>query len=124
MTLGTLVTRARRALRKPPGHVARRLLTEAQHELDRFVQPYFGQHFRAKALLSRTATGNIDELWSGLLNASCWAFDPTAMTAADYERVCPGDLARILDAAARAGRHEIHLLGAGPVTLGEQISWH
>lgn len=124
MSLSVFVMRARRALRKPPSHLTRRLLTEVQHELDRFTQPRLGRLFHERELLRRTGAHSLDALWERLLKSSLWAFDPSMMRADQYERVCPGDTSRIIAAAERAVRHEIDLLGSGPVQLGERIDWH
>jgi hypothetical protein len=124
MSLAVFVTRARRVLRKSPAHITRRLLTELQHELDRFTQPRLGRLFREGELLRRTGATSLDALWEQLLTRSFWAFDPSMMRADQYERACPGDASRIIAAAERAARHEIDLLGSGPVQLGERIDWH
>jgi hypothetical protein len=122
--VGLFVARARRALRKPPSVIVRRLLTEAQHELDRLTQPRFGQRFRGAELLAQTGARSIDALWQQLLDGPFWTVEPTAVTASEYERICPGDSGRILADAERATRHEIDLLGSGPVQLGERIDWN
>lgn len=124
MNVGSIVTRARRALRKPPRVLVQRLLRGAQHELDRFTQPRFGRRFRSGGVLARMGANSIDALWQELLEQPFWTFDPAQLLPDEYERVCPGDTARILQAADRAARHEIDLLGSGPVQLGPHIDWH
>ncbi len=124
MSVAAFVARARRALRKPPAHVVRRLLSGARHELDRFVQPRFGREFRAKELLKATGAASVDELWERRLNDVCWPFAPATLKADQYEALCPSDTARIVRAAERAARHEIDLLGSGDVLLGSRIDWH
>ena len=124
MSLSVFVMRARRALRKPPSHLTRRLLAEVQHELDRFTQPRLGRLFDERELLRRTGAHSLDALWERLLTSSFWAFDPSLMRSDQYERACPGDRSRIIEAAERAARHEIDLMGSGPVQLGERIDWH
>jgi hypothetical protein len=124
MSLAVFVTRARRALRKSPAHLTRRLMTEVQHEIDRFRQPRLGRLFHAGELLRRTNAPSLDALWKRLLESPFWAVDPCLMQANVYERVCPEDRSRIIAAAERAARHEIDLLGSGPVELGERIDWH
>jgi Heparinase II/III-like protein/Heparinase II/III N-terminus len=123
MTLRSLASRVRRALNKPPAHVARRILVEARRELDRFTEPPFGRRFGLLQLLERTQARDIDELWARLIASPGWPFAPTP-SPADYEACCPGDTARIVAAAERAMRHEIDLLGSGPVSLGPRIDWH
>ena len=121
--LRSFIGRARRVLRKPPAHIARRVLIEAGHELDRFTQPRFGQTFDTTALLRRARAGSVDELWDRLLACRMWP-RAASLAAGDYASCCPGDEARIVDAAERAVRHEIDLLGSGPVSLGPKIDWH
>lgn len=123
MTLSSLASRVRRTLHKPPAYVARRILGEARHELDRFTQPRFGQRFGLRQLVERSQARDLDELWARVIGSPGWPFAPTP-SPADYEACCPGDTARIVAAAERAMRHEIDLLGSGPVSLGRKIDWH
>lgn len=117
------LSRLNRLLRKPPGYIARRLLTEARHELNRFTVPRRGRSFSAQHLIESFNAASMDELWQRLHSRSA----PCAARFVDraaYEQAFPGSAERILAAAARACAHEIDLMGSGPVQLGQKIDWH
>lgn len=124
MTPQAFMRRARRALKKPPGEILRRIRLELRHELDRFTVPEAGRRFDVQKLLACTASNNLDELWDAVAARSSWTNGTRALDAASYETLCPGDTARILRAADAALAHEIDLLGSGPITLGADIDWH
>src|SRR5947207_2339762 len=46
------------------------------------------------------------------------------LTLDEYERTCPGDGGRIMQAAAQALSRRVDLLGSGPIDLGTPIDWH
>ena len=113
--------RLRRGFRRPPGEIARRLGYELSAQTERWRRPpaadadgsRFARLFGDQSLagLVERVAGYPHAAWTG-------GIDP-----ADYEESCPGDAARIRELAARARRHEVNLLGSGPVGLGGQIDW-
>ena len=123
MSASGIARRALRLLRKPPRTIIARLAAEARRELDRFVVPRFARTFDDRALLLRCRATSIDALWERLLHSRAWPMARAPWDRANYEATCPGDTNRILEAAARAMRHEVDLLGTGPVRHGKRIDW-
>ena len=62
-------------------------------------------------------------LWSRLAE-SPFAPYTEPLSAGDYEKICPGDGARIIRAAEKAVERRVDLLGSGEVALGRPIQWH
>lgn len=107
------IGRARRALRKPPRVLARRLAHEALVEAERLRAPRRAASFD---LLRATGADSIDALWERVVARAPFAHGaPAELPSAERERV----LARADDAVAR----RIDLLGSGPVELGRPIDW-
>jgi len=114
--------RALRLLRKPPGYVVRRMASEVERELDRFVQPYRARSFGTAALCARTGAASLTELWQRLAQQP-WPLANAPVDPAVLEAATPGAGAALRTRAARAARHEVDLLGSGPVALGATIAW-
>jgi uncharacterized heparinase superfamily protein len=112
----------RRALRKPPSVVLRRVAQEAGAEIDRLSAGRRARLFDTAALLRGTGAASLDELWERLA-ARPYPFTTTPVDLGCYEELCPGDTDRILTLAERAMAHEVDLLGSGPVNLGPTIDW-
>jgi uncharacterized heparinase superfamily protein len=117
------VTRIGRILRKPPGVILQRLLTELNAQTDRFRAPRRARAFDIYALLELTEASSIQELWARLSDRP-YSIPVQQISERDYEVACPGDGARIFSGAARALAHRVDLLGSGPVDLGSPIDWH
>lgn len=122
MQLVQLAERVRRALGKPPHVLVRRLISEARAELDRLSAPE-----RARLPIRRLSklldAPSISELWSYLASRPYPALT-RAINPAGNAGLCAGDRQTILATADRAMRHEVDLLGSGPVDLGNKIDWH
>jgi hypothetical protein len=107
------IQRARRALRKPPRVLARRLAHEAMVEAERVRAP---RRAASLDLLRATSAGSIDALWERTVARAPFAHGaPPGLPSAEREHV----LARAEDAVAR----RVDLLGSGPVELGRPIDW-
>ena len=100
--------RARRALRKPPHVVARRLAHEVLVEAERVRAPRRAASFD---LLRATGAGSIDELWNRVIARAPFAHGAPAGSAGR----CAG---RVLARAEHAVARRVDLLGSGPVELG------
>jgi hypothetical protein len=103
--------------------IARRLLAEAEVELERVRTPFRGRRFGNDELLAETGAASIDELWEALLERPY----PFVRERAELEQLdtrWPDERGRVLDAAQRALAHEVDVLGTGPVELGRPIDWH
>jgi len=105
--------RARRALRKPPHVIARRLAHEALVEAERVRAPRRAASFD---LLRATGAGSVDELWKRAIARAPFALGAPAGLPDDARN---GALARAEHAVAR----RVDLLGSGPVELGRPIDW-
>jgi len=104
----------RRALRKPPQVLIRRLAQEVRAEADRFFAPRRANALGDRVLLECTEASSLSELWNRL---------------ASRPFVCPivpdsPNRERILEGADRAMNHRVDLLGSGPKSLGQKIDWH
>jgi len=119
----TDLTRVTRILRKPPRLIAQRLLTELHGHADRYRAPRRARAFDTHRLLAATGAASLEELWNRLAGR-LHAVPVRPLGPADYERLCPGDAARIFDAAEAAIAHRVNLLGTGGVDLGSPIEWH
>jgi uncharacterized heparinase superfamily protein len=121
--LAQIVPRLARAARKPPRVIVQRFRAELNARADRFLAPRRGKEFDDAALLERTGSSSVAALWSQLASRT-FVVPTQSVTAAIYERACPGDAARIAAAADAALAHHVDLLGTGPIALGWPIDWH
>lgn len=110
-----MLEHARRALRKPPRMLARRLLDEAAVELERLRAPRRAARFGEPELLRATGEPSVDRLWERLLARAPFGPGGPALPTAGREWI----LAAAEDAVAR----RVDLLGSGPVELGTPVDW-
>jgi hypothetical protein len=113
---------ARKIFRKSPGYVIRRVLQEADCELDRWRAPKRARSLDRDRLLAMARVSSIDELWSRLRGRPFPAMT-APIDAAALDRVAPGENTRILAAARLACERTVDVLGTGPVALGRSIDW-
>jgi len=99
------------------------MLTELNAQTDRFRAPRRARNFDTEALLDMTDSSSLATLWTRLADR-LYAIPTRPIEERDYERVCPGDAARIFGAASAALAHRVDLLGTGLVDLGSPIDWH
>lgn len=111
-----------RGLRKPPRVIVDRLFTMARSELERFRWPQ-RRRLPLARLLGELEVVDLDALWQALAQRPYPALDQP-VDQAGFEAVCPGEAAPLLVRAEAALRHEVDLLGSGPVALGPVIDWH
>jgi hypothetical protein len=105
----------RRAVRKPPRVLARRLLDEAGVELERVLAPRRAAAFDDRSLLRATGSTALDDLWERAVGRAPFARKAPPLPEAERARV----LAAAEDAVAR----RVDLLGTGAVELGPAIDW-
>jgi hypothetical protein len=112
----------RRAIRKSPAAVARRAWAELAAETERLGAPRRARGLREERLLAELDATDLDSLWRRLRGRPhpCWS---RPVREELYERLCPGDRARIHEQAERALAHRLDLLGSGPLDLGVEIDW-
>ncbi|MBK6424303.1 MAG: alginate lyase family protein [Gemmatimonadetes bacterium] len=82
-----------------------------------------GPRFGASALLRATRHGSIEELWRAVA-AQPGVGPATTLTPEALDGVRPGAAAMLRARAEAALRHEVDLLGSGPVALGPVLDWH
>jgi hypothetical protein len=111
-----------RALRTPPRLVVRRAAHEARTQADRYLAPWRARRFDLHRLLSACGEPDLDALWRRLASRP-YPAHTERVDAAEYERLCPGDGARIRKAAADAAAHRVRILGPETVELGPRIDW-
>jgi hypothetical protein len=117
------VARVRRAARKPPRVLARRLAAEARVGVERFVAPGRGRRFDERALLAATGASTLDVLWDSLL-ARPYPAATNHEALAGLAALAPAEPERVARLAELAARREVDLLGSGPVSLGRPTPWN
>jgi heparinase II/III-like protein len=119
------LARVVRALRRPPGYLARRALDSARRRARRPWAHVYPRLVTERALVASLGAASIDELWSDL------ARQPFFVAAADrdeaaaaFDAAYPDGRGDIITRAEAVLRHEIDLLGSGPRQLGARLPWH
>ncbi len=116
------IQKARRAARKPPGYVARRLIAEISASTERWRAPWRRWRTTGRSLCAMFGASSIDDLWDRLLAKK--VLTAGTFDGSDYERLCPGDTKRILESAEDAIHHRVRFLGSPQHELGDDIDWH
>ena len=114
----SLRSRARRAVRKPPRELARRLVQEVRAELERVRGPRRARKLDTAALLRETGAPSVAELWERLRST------PYPAVSTTESALAIGEEERILVAAEAALARQVDLLGSGPHMLDRPIDWH
>jgi hypothetical protein len=118
-----LLARLRRGSRKPPRVIVQYIARELRAEADRYVAPWHARQLTRGTLLRELNASDLTELWCRLASRPYLsAFKPS--DGASLENHCPGGTKRVFEAASRALKHEVNLLGSGWVSLGDHIDWH
>ena len=120
--MGSTIDRIRRAIRKPPGYLARRVAQEGLRVADRWLAPLRDRSMTESKLLNVLEFSSIEVAWRCVLDRPYPFLSP--LTAAELELIAPGEIDRIRAAAEDALAHRVDLLGSGPVELGPAIDWH
>lgn len=118
-----ILNKIAQVLRKPPKVILAKVIQELRGEIERYTAPSRTQRFKAQALLHAVGQPDMQTLWNALANTPHLGIS-CPEEVADYERLFPGDKARILEAAQEALEHRIDLLGSGRIGLGKKIDWH
>ncbi|MCV3243677.1 alginate lyase family protein [Mesorhizobium sp. ZC-5] len=122
MAVSSILRRAARLVRKPPGYLVRRLAREAAMEADRVLAPVSARRMAGERLARMAGSADIGELWEKL------ASRPYPTVTRDFDAHAfssrfPEARQLITAAAERAIAHRVDLLGTGPVDLGVPIDW-
>jgi uncharacterized heparinase superfamily protein len=118
-----LLTLAHKALKKPPRVVLARARSEALAAWERVSLPVVGPGVDIGDVLRALGDTSIDACWSRLSARPFPAFTQR-VSADELDEFCPGESARVFEAARRALRHEVSLLGMADTHLGDRIDWH
>lgn len=116
------MNRIRRILSKPPRYIAARIVQELHAQLERYLAPRRARRLSAAKLARASGYSSVQDWWDSTASRSPIFRGP--VDKAELQRICPGDCEMIFAAAERAMRHEVDLLGSGPVNLGNEIDWH
>ena len=122
MRLENALPLLRRALRKSPRAIARRVVYEVTVQAERYVAPWRARRFDLRRLLRACEAPDLDSLWARLA-ARPYPAHTARTELAQLRRLCPGDEGRILAAAEDALAHRVRLLGPERVDLGPRIDW-
>lgn len=122
MDVSSLIARAGRLLRKPPGYLVRRIAHEIKMESDRVLAPAQARRMSGKALARMAGVADVDALWD-LLARRPYPVVTSGLDRQEFERLFPGAEEIIFSRAQDALAHRIDLLGTGPVELGARIDW-
>lgn len=114
----------RRGLRKPLPVIWARLCQELRQEADRVALPLRARTLTPNRLLQELKASSFDDLWNNLASLPCPAWLPDEAAEDQAKTICPHDSPRIIEAAERALRHEVALLGMTSQELGGEIDWH
>lgn len=106
----------------PPRTLARWVSDASRRRAELYVAPRRGRRFSVRALLDQTSARDLGELWAGLAERPYPAL--TSAPDTDYDELCPGDRARILDVAERVLERELEVLGSGTIKLGRPVCWN
>ncbi len=112
----------RRALRKPPHVIARRMADEVARELERIRAPRRAARRTIAHVLRDGGDATLDTAWARLAARPYPAWTERLDTA-EVERLCPGEPARVLAAAVHVLERRVDLLGSGPTSLGCPVDW-
>jgi uncharacterized heparinase superfamily protein len=111
----------RRGVKKPPHYIARRLVREAYGQAERRLAPRRAEQLTPAVIARRCGYGSVEHWWSALSVRPYAAV--TRIAAEELERVCPGEVGRVVAAADRSASHRVNLLGSGEISLGADIDW-
>src|SRR5215831_8338183 len=119
------LARARRALRRPPGYLARRALESARRRARRPWSRLAPRLLNDRALLRMSGAPSIDALWERQAQRPFF-LGPNQREpwTAGFTTRFPSSAAAAIAAADSAVRHEFDLLGSGPIALGSRLPWH
>ena len=117
-----IVNRLRRLASKSPGYVMRRLSQEVRMQSERVLAPGFARSVSGNRLARWSGHSSIADLWEELISRP-YPARVKLVDRNDYDRAFPGSSEIIFAAAERALRHEINLLGTGPIQMGPNIDW-
>lgn len=120
--MSDLLGKLRRGLKKPPRVIVERVWAMGRAQLERFRWP-LRQRLTLSGLLAELGARDLDELWQVLAQRP-YPAHTERVSREQLEALCPGDGAVLLARADAALRHEVDLLGSGPVALGQAIDWH
>lgn len=118
-----LILKIKRGIKKPPGVIIRRIISEIRAETERFLSPYRASHFTKLTLQKKTEVTSVDELWS-TLGDSPFTFIPSGQDCENFRSLYPEDIEQIIFKAKEAINHRVNLLGSGNILLGDKIDWH
>jgi hypothetical protein len=125
VTVTEFIARARRASRRPPKHIANRLVEMAAHRLQRPWSNVFPHLVTTRSIVNAAGAESVDALWAAQQQVPFFLHpaDRTAWTSV-FQKRYPGVSPEIVAAADRVLRHEFDLLGSGCVPLGAALPWH
>lgn len=119
---GGWIGKARRALKKPPGVVLKRIAKEINSQAERYLGPWRAARFDDGALLRKTGASSVGQLWRSLAARPFPAYtarlDPELV-----DSIIPGESSRVYMSASDAIGRKVNLLGSGLVDIGPEIDW-
>jgi len=119
------LTRARRALRKSPRHLAGRAAASTARRAQRPWSAIAPRLFTDAALLRAAGAASIDELWERQKQRPFFlSSGRRAQWTQAFDGMYPSGRADVVRTADAALRHEFDLLGSGPTSLGPSLPWH
>ena len=114
-----LLQQIRRGLRKPPHVLVSRGLLEIRRAKERLSQSLRPSGVTCAQLLRVLQEPSVTALWERLARQPALAYAPDSpgepCCGQSHRQLCGEDAGRIFAAADRACRHQVDLLGSGPV---------
>jgi hypothetical protein len=123
--MSEFVERLRRASRRSPRYIAKRLVEMGAVRLRRPWAMVHPRLISSGSVVKAAGARSIDAFWETKQRGSFFLrpADRQAWTGR-FRQMFPEAPAAIIEAAERVLRHEFDLLGSGPVKLGAQLPWH
>jgi len=125
VSLNDFIARVKRASRRSPDYIARRLVDMGAQRLRRPWSNIYPHLITPARVAAACGAASVDLLWDAQQGV------PFFLSPSDRDRWMgvfraryPDSVATILASADRVVRHEFDLLGSGCIALGSALPWH
>jgi hypothetical protein len=119
----TLLGKIKRAVRKPPSYIVKRLWMELERKVERHQAPRRASSYKIDRLFQALSCPDIESCWQHLVKQPFFA-NTEIRNKQILDAHIPGEAERVLKLAKQAHAHQVDLLGSGLIDLGDSIDWH
>lgn len=110
-------------MQKPPKVVADRAFAEAKRRWEGFIIPRRGSGLTFSHVLNDVGAESLSSLRARITTRP-YVAELSNLTPASLDKLSADESACLRVRAEAALRHEVDLLGSGPISLGDVIDWH